>query len=269
MPEPTLIRECAHRDSAGPVHIHFHNAYELLFIKNGRIRITIDGMVYDGGPGSIFVIGRFEEHTLTILSKVYDRWFLIIDPDRIGHLITDRRLLSALRNRPKDFSHRFDLAADLSRVEILFTRLLEECQSPGAFSELMQMSLLHELLILLYRADSGKMCEEQPIPPSVLAVQAYIEGHYAEPLSISDLAARVFMSSCHLSHLFKAATGYSPKQYLVLNRLAGAKQLLASTDLPVAEVAQRSGYPDVNNFIRTFRKETGLTPLVYRKQQQG
>ena len=267
MPEPALIRECVHRSNAGPVNIHFHNAYELLFIKNGRVRLTVSGIDYDGGPGAMFVLGRFEEHTLTVLSEEYDRWFLIIDPDRIGQLITERRLLSPLRNRPEAFTHRFNLSAVQARVERLFTRLLEECQSPGAFAELMQMSLLNELLILIYRADPDGKQQEQPVPPAVLAVQTYIEGHYAEPLSISDLASRVFMSSCHLSHLFKASTGYSPKQYLVLHRLAGAKQLLSETDFPIAEVALRSGYTDVNNFIRTFRKETGLTPLAYRRRQ--
>ncbi len=269
MAEPALIRECAHRDSAGPVHIHFHNAYELLFIKNGRIRITIDGRAYDGGAGDLFIIGRFEEHTLIRLSEEYDRWFLIIDPDRIGQLIPERRLLSPLRNRPGDFSHRIGLAAQRARAELLFTRLMEEYRAPGAFSELMQMSLLNELLILLHREIPNKQPEGLQIPPAVLAIQSYIEGHYAEPLSIGELASRVFLSSCHLSHIFRAATGYSPKQYLVLHRLAGAKQLLAETDLPVAEVGQRSGYPDVNNFIRTFRKETGITPLAFRRQQQG
>ena len=39
-------------------------------------------------------------------------------------------------------------------------------------------------------------------------------------------------------------------------------------DLPVSEVALRSGYSDVNNFIRTFRKESGLTPLRYRERQR-
>ena len=54
----------------------------------------------------------------------------------------------------------------------------------------------------------------------------------------------------------------------MLCRIACAKDLLASTELPVSEVALRAGYSDVNNFIRTFRKESGLSPLRYRERQR-
>ena len=103
---------------------------------------------------------------------------------------------------------------------------------------------------------------------SILAVQSYIEEHFAEPLSISDLAGRVFMTPCYLTHRFKDATGYSPKQYLVLHRIAYAKELLAESSLPVSEVAFRAGFTDVNNFIRTFKRDAGDTPLRYRETHQ-
>ena len=61
---PALIHECSHKQSSCQVRIHFHNAYELLFVKKGNMRININGNVYDGSPGSVFVIGRFEEHEL-------------------------------------------------------------------------------------------------------------------------------------------------------------------------------------------------------------
>ena len=246
MNSPALIHECSHKQSAYQVRIHFHNAYELLFVKKGTIRININGKIYDGSSGSVFVI----------------------DASRVEQLITERRLLAPLRNRGADFSHRFDITPFMERFTVLFDRLLEEYSNPADYAELMQMSLITELLILLHRSDPTAGLTEKAIPGSVLAVQNYIENHFTEPVSITDLAGKVYMTACHLSHCFKAATGYSPKQYLVLCRIACAKDLLASTDLPVSEVALRSGYSDVNNFIRTFRKESGLTPLRYRERQR-
>ena len=51
-------------------------------------------------------------------------------------------------------------------------------------------------------------------------------------------------------------------------RLACAKDLLVHTALPISEVAFRAGFSDVNNFIRTFRRETGMTPLRYRDREK-
>lgn len=54
MNSPALIHECSHKQSAYQVRIHFHNAYELLFVKKGTIRININGKIYDGSSGSVF-----------------------------------------------------------------------------------------------------------------------------------------------------------------------------------------------------------------------
>ena len=105
MNSPALIHECSHKQSAYQVRIHFHNAYELLFVKKGTIRININGKIYDGSSGSVFVIGRFEEHELESRSAEYERWYAIIDASRVEQLITERRLLAPLRNRGADFSH--------------------------------------------------------------------------------------------------------------------------------------------------------------------
>lgn len=269
MPASELVHECCFKDSDCSIRIHFHNAYELLFVKTGQIRIDIDGAVYEGGPGSLFVIGRFEEHALALRTPVYERYYVIIDPVRVERLIADRRLLAPLRNRPAGFCHVFDVSDIADRVEILFRRLVQEQEPAGAYGDLMEVSLITELLILLQRIrPSFSEKTSGPGKSAVLAVQTYIETNYAQPLSISDLAARVFMTPCYLSHCFKEITGYSPKQYLVQTRLACAKDLLTHTLLPVSEVAFRAGFSDVNNFIRTFRRESGLTPLRYRESQQ-
>lgn len=261
-----LVLESCYKRSDCTIRIHFHNACELLFVRRGSISIRIDDNVYSAGPGDLMVIGRFEEHSLEVRTEEYERNYVILDPTRLEHLIGDRRLLFPLRNRPKGFCHRFDLSAYFDRVCMIFDTLSAETAAPGAFTEQLCLSLVTELLVYLQRTPSAMQTVKQ-IPSAVLAVQSYIESHFAEPLSISDLAARVFMTPCYLTHRFKDATGYSPKQYLVLHRVAYAKELLAESSLPVAEVAYRAGFTDVNNFIRTFKRDAGRTPLRYREEQ--
>lgn len=268
MTDTSLIQECCFRNSDCAIRIHFHNAFELLFVKSGQISINIDGNLYEGTAGSVFVIGCFEEHALEQRTALYERYYVILDPVRLERLIGDRRLLAPLRNRPKGFCHRYDMTDCIDRVEILFRRLQEEYAQPGEYPDLMYISLITELLILLHRAHPMEKTQtSSPGRNAVYAVQAYIDSHYTEPLSISNLAARVFLTPCYLTHCFKETTGYSPKQYLMRTRLSCAKELLTHTNQSVSEVAFHSGFSDVNNFIRTFRRETGMTPLRYREYQ--
>lgn len=262
-----LIHECCHKQSDCTIRIHFHNACELLFIRQGAISIQIGGRSYDAGPGALLVIGRLEEHSIQVHSSEYERDYVTFDPAQLERLVGDRRLLAPLRNRPEGFSHLFDLSGQFDQVCQVFQALREEFEQPGTYSEQLSMSLLTQLLVYMQRSSTTRQDLRQ-IPSAVLTVQNYIENHFAEPTSIGDLAAQIYLTPCYLTHCFKDATGYSPKQYLVLHRISRAKELLAETDLPAAEAAYRSGFSDVNNFIRTFKRDTGLTPLRYREKHR-
>lgn len=76
------------------------------------------------------------------------------------------------------------------------------------------------------------------------------------------------ISYCHnersSTHLFKAWSGYSPKQYQTRRRIGEAQSLLPGTALSVTEVANAVGYDNVNNFHRIFNNLVGI-PARYKK----
>ena len=59
--------------------------------------------------------------------------------------------------------------------------------------------------------------------------------------------------------------GIPPQQYVIKCRLTQAKKLLGETELSVAEISERCGYPDQTRFYKLFKKSEGVTPLAYRK----
>lgn len=75
-------------------------------------------------------------------------------------------------------------------------------------------------------------------------------------MNIPEAAAG--LSPAHFSRLFKGRTGCSPYEYILLRRIDEAKHLLASTRLPVREVAGRVGYGSAEHFIHSFQKRWGL-----------
>lgn len=93
----------------------------------------------------------------------------------------------------------------------------------------------------------------------------WIEAHLEQPLSLERMAAQAAMTPFHFLRQFAAVVGVTPHQYLVRCRLRHAARLLASQpERPVTEVALESGFEDLSNFVRTFRRASGASPGRFR-----
>jgi AraC-like DNA-binding protein len=100
--------------------------------------------------------------------------------------------------------------------------------------------------------------------PLLAAVFEIIERRYAEPVSLSGIAAEVALTPGHLTTVVRRRTGRTVQQWLTQRRLQQARVLLTGTDLPVAVISRRVGYPDVSYFIKRFRAEHDVTPARWR-----
>jgi AraC-like DNA-binding protein len=98
-----------------------------------------------------------------------------------------------------------------------------------------------------------------------LRARAYIDERLEETLTLDRIAAHVNLSPAYLCRLFKQATGYSPMEYTIKQRINRAKDLLQRTDIPIGTIAYQAGYTDAGYFGRTFRQQTGMSPSAYRR----
>jgi AraC family transcriptional regulator len=85
---------------------------------------------------------------------------------------------------------------------------------------------------------------------------------------VSELASIASMSCGHFARLFKESTGVAPHQYVTAQRVERASRLLAQSELPVVEIALRSGFAAQSSFTTTFRRMTGMTPRAFRRIAQ-
>lgn len=100
--------------------------------------------------------------------------------------------------------------------------------------------------------------------PTDVRVADYLEAHFAEPLSLDEVAAAVGMDKFALCHLYKAKRGDSIMESLKKIRIAKAKRLLRFSSDSVAEIGLQCGFESASYFIRRFREECGCTPGEYR-----
>ncbi|MFC7400398.1 helix-turn-helix domain-containing protein [Chelatococcus sp. GCM10030263] len=103
--------------------------------------------------------------------------------------------------------------------------------------------------------------DERRISDAVRRIEAQIE----ESLGLADLARSVAMSPYHFLRSFRSVVGMTPRQYLLTLRLERAAVRLRQTAEPIATIAYDSGFGDLSEFNRRFRRVMGVSPRVYRR----
>lgn len=93
----------------------------------------------------------------------------------------------------------------------------------------------------------------------------YIDAHLAEPVRIADLAELVDLSSGYLHRALRETTGKTPLCLITERRIEHAMALLQRGDLSVLEVSLQVGFTSPSHFARTFRKQVGVSPSLYRR----
>jgi AraC-like DNA-binding protein len=103
------------------------------------------------------------------------------------------------------------------------------------------------------------------------AVEAalWIDAHSQDDIALEDAAREAGVSPFHFLRLFSAVLGVTPHQYLVRARLRRAARLLAEDGRDVTEIAYDVGFNDLSNFVRTFHRAAGVSPLKFRQASKG
>jgi len=103
----------------------------------------------------------------------------------------------------------------------------------------------------------------------VQLVQQYITQHIDQDLTRDAMAKQVFLNPDYLTRIFKKETGFAISEYVLLERIKLAKELLSQTDISISAVASSVGYSNFSHFARIFRKYAELGPTEYRTQIKG
>lgn len=109
--------------------------------------------------------------------------------------------------------------------------------------------------------------EEEKESWIISEAKRFIQEHYDEEISLTEVANSVGLTPSYFSTVFKEHVGTTYSDYLTTIRIEKAKQLLRSTAYRVYEISHMVGYENHYYFNRLFKKIVGLTPLDYRKSK--
>jgi AraC-like DNA-binding protein len=159
----------------------------------------------------------------------------------------------------------------------LITRLMERIwleasggQAQGKlFVDSLFLTLMHALLARPATSAAPRPAGERLTPAQYKRVVDYMHANLHSDIGLPELAAVVGLSGSHFSRCFKAMAGCSPYRHLLGLRVAKARQLLATTSLRVAEIAQAVGFEDQSRLAKIFSRTVHVTPRAYRIQHRA
>lgn len=158
----------------------------------------------------------------------------------------------------------FCIIQGMDRVEKLIRQIYFEDKSKLIGWRTRANALLAEILVECMRHVTG--CSETSRLNGVIV---YLQTHYNLQISNADIAAKFGYHPNYLSSLFQKITGKTMHRYLLSLRIAHATELLETTALPVAQVAERCGFENAANFSAAFKKEMSMTPTQCRKKNRS
>lgn len=255
------------------VPVHWHSELELIVIKKGRGLVSVDFRQRSVTSGDIVLIRPGQLHSIEqdgSHSMEYEN--IILKPHL---LISDEPDLCALR-----FINPLMAGAIPSETfltpSLPYYRQVSECirqidglceAQPEGF-QLAVKGLLFQFIFLLV---SNQSPQENPALLQTKSLEKmktilkYVEEHYAERITVEDMADLTYYSKSHFMKFFKAHMGTGFIEYLNDYRLSMAERLLRSSDHSVLDIAQMSGFDNLSYFNRIFKRKYGISPGKYRR----
>ena len=248
---------------------HIHQTYEIYYLLDGARKMFFDDSIYLLRGGDLVFIPMNTIHKTSHINDGTHERIAIAFGD--AHLPDLKRSVSGLSFQDIFYSEpvmHFS-GAERENIEALMNKLLLEYEQPDDYSQITIRGCLQELLVCLIRHKHYKRSEYmQDIDTTDQLMQKaarYIRGSYREDIDLDSIAQVVNLSPSYLSKKFKASTGFGYREYLVLVRIQAASAMLLETNKSIAEIALACGFRDSNYFGDAFKKEKGVSPSVYRK----
>ncbi len=262
------------------VQNHFHNYFELFYVKQGGCTFFIGGSIFELHAGDYIVIPPNIVHYNRYFSQCVRINIYFREED------LDARKQPAGQSVPESsagdglpasdvLSQSFAKAtlvhipsAHRSRFEELFSEMINEDKLDDQYTggvlqlQFRQLMLFSKRYCIVRTLSSSGFYETDK---AIIEAAKYITSQFQQPITLESLSKQAGLSPTYFSKRFRVVTGMGMKEFLSSIRLTNASMELLSTDHTITEVAFNNGFSDSNYFKDAFKKQYGCSPRAYRK----
>ena len=225
---------------------HFHKNIEFVYVAEGKIEITVNGITSEATKGQFAIILPYHLHsfrsqdTSETVVGVFSNDFVSKFISDMNHKTTDKFIFDARSEFADDFCN-IGTRNTYSIIGILYT-LCGEFTSQTVFTENV----------------SGK-------DATLNRIMMYIAENLRSDISLRSLAESLGYDKHYISRLFNTEAGINFRSFINMCRTEIAREMLETTDKPITEIAFECGFSGIRTFNRSFREFSGCTPKEYRK----
>lgn len=244
---------------------HSHeNHIEMDFILSGKGKYYIDGTYYDVAEGDLILLNPGVKHQSLVVDNATPATEFFIGFSDV-----------AFKGYPENYLPIGEQGFIIHTSGDLRQKLFKICTSMSAENTVcwegryfMLKSYLMQILLLLLREQTDPVeiktgCSFDSTNKKYVVDQivSYFEDHYADKISLDQIAENMYLSPFYISRIFKSETGDTPIRHLINIRLEKAKELLEQGwNGSIQEVAAAVGYDDAYHFSKLFKKKYGVSP---------
>lgn len=230
--------------------------YVFNYVTAGCGQIAIGGKTFPFGTGDVFIIpANTEFYQVNSLKTPYKYYYIALYGPDAGILFEKAQLSSktpVLKGAGETVRQ---------KTEQIF-QLLEN----NSFLSVAKANVLFfEILLALYEKNAANhIPQNKNSEYYVENCLLYIEKNYSRKISVSDISKKLHVDRTHLATVFKKEYGMTLKEYLTKYRIGKVMYLLQNTDFTINKIMLAAGFSDYANFYKTFKKQVGISPRLYR-----
>ncbi|MEN9685876.1 MAG: hypothetical protein RLZZ28_1662 [Bacteroidota bacterium] len=252
--------------------VHYHEEFELNFIKNAKgAKRVVGDHVEEIGEYELVLVGPNLQHswfTHKCKSTEITEVTIQFHKDLFDEKFLRRNQLSFLRTMLENSLR--GILFSYETASLLAYRIQRLNRKDGFDSVFELMSILHELSISRHSRilSNSTFNNNEHISYNsrrIERVMEYLNEHFDKPISLGEVAGLTNMAESAFSRFFKARTGMTFIDSLTEIRLGHATRILIDTTQSIAEIAYQTGFNNISNFNRIFKKKKGCTPKEFKK----
>ncbi len=235
--------------------MHSHATAEIIYVTGGSGTLKMRSGNFSLSNGDFVMIPPHIMHTETSSSDAPLEYYVLGVAN-----------VTAMMREEESFTPILDLGSSKDEAKGYISQIYREMQEKREGYQMMMKSLLLQLTVMMMRRKKIELGFEESLnlKTDLANVKSYIDSHYANAITLDELAEIAIKSKYHLVREFTKALGTSPIEYLLERRIGEARILLSSTSMTISDIASSIGFSSASYFSQRFKLVTGTTPIEFR-----